>query len=468
MYPQRKRGWLLFLSSLLLVALLAPAATAHPDDGGDDEDVLHSAEDLSAPLVALDAATSNVVSDGPTAKITKNLDLRERGERIDADATTDVWAHAGYAYTGTFNSPCGGEVGGGVWIWDVHNRNKVDFVSVIDSPDGSRSNDVRVAAMNSGDILVHSNEVCGEGGVGGFEIYNVDDPENPEFLAHVQTDDVNLFVQANFGFTDFGVHNLWLFSQGENDYVAATVESLFGNFQIFDITDPESPTLVGFWGAEQSPNAVANGVPAGVDWVNTVDFGGVILPGNAYNNDGFGASQNRFLHDVTISADGTEAYLANWDEGLVLLDISDPTNPTWVSTAIDVVNGSLDGEVNSHSVWPSEDGAIVVEGEEDFSAWEGSIPPSNLTLDSSFPGDPTIPATAISTSAGDDFEANQTGNVGTTDGASVTVSSGPLAGNTYPAAGKRADLVLVAGNATDLAALPSNIVGVWKAGVRVR
>lgn len=35
-------------------------------------------------------------------------------------------------------------------------------------------------------------------------------------------------------------------------------------------------------------------------------------------------------------------------------------------------------------------------------------------------------------------------------------------------AGKRADLVLVAGDATDFDALPSNIVGVWKAGERVR
>ena len=42
----------------------------------------------------------------------------------------------------------------------------------------SQSYDVKAAGMNSGDILVHSNESCG-GGPGGFEIYNVDDPEDP-------------------------------------------------------------------------------------------------------------------------------------------------------------------------------------------------------------------------------------------------------------------------------------------------
>ena len=57
---------------------------------------------------ALDAE-SDVVSPGPSAKVTKNLAVAGRGERLVPNATTDVWAHDGYAYTGTFDSPCGGE-----------------------------------------------------------------------------------------------------------------------------------------------------------------------------------------------------------------------------------------------------------------------------------------------------------------------------------------------------------------------
>ena len=90
----------------------------------------------------------------------------------------------------------------------------------------------------------------------------------------------------------------------------------------------------------------------------------MILPADAYLFSGYGASANRFLHDITITADGNHAYLANWDAGLVLLDISDVSDPTLVSVAIDPT--SEDGEVNSHSVWPSEDGTVVIEGEEDF------------------------------------------------------------------------------------------------------
>jgi hypothetical protein len=124
-------------------------------------------------------------------------------------------------------------------------------------------------------------------------------------------------------------------------------------------------------------------------------------------------------------------HAAAWDSGLILLDISDPANPEVISQALDPENGSLDGEVNSHSAWPTEDGTTVVEAKEDFNAWVTVQPLSNFTF-----GDQpwnTIPGVGVSTTAGDDFEANQTGNMVTMVATSVTVNSGPLAGNEYPA-----------------------------------
>ena len=421
-----KWAWMLALTTT--ISLVAGVAAADHPDPGDHE--LEPPGDPSAPLAEMDAMFSDVVSSGPNAKVIKNLQLRGRGERLVRDATTDVWAHDGYAYTGTFNSPCGGEEGAGVWIWDVHNKNKPQFVDVIPSPTGSRSNDVKVATMNSGDILVHSNEACA-GGPGGFEIYNVDDPTNPVHLAHVQTDDVNTFLREDLGFVDFGVHNLFLFTQGDRDYVSAVVESEFGNFQTFDITDPANPTLAGFWGAEELRMVELGEDPSTVPDLDADDFD-LILELDAWLFSGFGQSQNRFLHDITVTEDGTHAYLSNWDAGLVLLDISDVSDPGVVSVALDPANGSRDGEVNSHAAWPSEDGSIVVETEEDFDAWVTVAPLSNFTFGES-PWN-TIPGVGVSTSAGDDFEANQTGNMVTVTATSVTVNSGPLAGNVYPAA----------------------------------
>jgi len=414
------------------MALLAPAAAAgpDPDDGGPPDDSGDTLErpDRGDSLADHDSATEGIVSSGSTATTQKNIDPRGRGDRFDPGSTTDVWALGNYAYTGTFNSPCGGDPEAGIWIWDVKNANNTEFVGIIQSPTGSRSNDVKVAGMNSGDILVHSNERCAGGGARGFEVYNVDDPENPVPLAHVQTDDVNAFLRDNLGFLDFNVHNLFLFTQGSNDYVAAVVDSEFGNFQIFDITDPTSPSLVGFWGAE-SIGPAFSAFPSPhpeEDYATLADFG-KILDVDAYLFDGFGASRNRFLHDVTISADGTKAYLANWDAGLVLLDISDVTDPTLVSVALEPVDGSIDGEVNSHAVWPSEDGTIVVEGEEDFSVFEGDTPflGSLQFLN-------TIPGVSTSTNSGNTLEANPTGNAGTLTASALTVTSGALNGSVFP------------------------------------
>jgi len=265
----------------------------------------------------------------------------------------------------------------------VHNPNKVTQAGFIASETGDRTNDVKAASMNSGDILVMSNESCG-GGDGGFEIYNVDDPTAPVSLQSMTSNEddggINTITPLFFapGALDFvGVHNVFLFTQGSEDYVAVVAEGVFDNFRIYNITNPSSPTLVGGWGAEElcdSPACLANPLPTGIDDYSDLTLGedptgAITLAGINWLFGGYGASQNRFLHDVTISADGTRAYLSNWDAGLVALDISDPANPSLLSVALDVANGSLDGEVNSHAVWPNADGSVVVEGEEDFSAF---------------------------------------------------------------------------------------------------
>lgn len=402
----------------------SPLVTDDPNEDGHELSLSGQLvlPDRHAAMIERDAAVSGIVSEAPFAHVTKNLAPSSHGKRLESDATTDVWVLGKFAYTGTFNNPCGGQDNAGIFVWDVHNPNKATKAGFIPSPDGSRANDVKAATLNSGDILVHTNEPCG-GGPGGFEIYNVDDPTDPVFLAHVQVNEINPISDALFGgLQDNGVHNLWLFTQGSNDYVAAQSEGAFDGFQIFDITDPANPALISGWGAEEIFDPGVGDEAADVDRV---------LNAALWMLEGFGASQNRFLHDFTISKDGTRAYLAHWDAGLILLDISNPADPQLVSVALDPANGSLDGEVNSHSVWPNEDGTIVVEGEEDFSAWERLAPPGSLTFGEN--PENVIPGTAVATATGDDFEANQIGNSGTVNGSSLTILSGTLTGNSYPA-----------------------------------
>lgn len=414
----------LLATTMLLAASLAPSVGAH-----DHLDDALEPIDPAAPLEEFDAAVSGIISDGPDAKVTKNLTIAGRGVRLLPGATTDVWSLDRFTYIGTFNTPCGdgtGANGSGVRIFDTHSVSRPVEIDPIPSVAGSRINDVKVAHLNSGTILVHSNESCA-GGPGGFEVYDIADPRNPTHLAHVQVDDSNAVLRETFGVVDVGVHNLFLFSQGARDYVGFQAEGFFGSFQIYELTDPTNPTFVSAWGAEDLCTLAF----CSTDPENETDVTTILNTVNGWLLRGFGGSQNRLLHDVTVSADATKAYLSSWDAGLVLLDITDPADPQVVSVALDVANGSLDGEVNSHAAWPNADGTVVVETEEDFNAWEPTRPLSNFT----FGGNPTntIPGVGISTTAGDAFEANQTGNDVTVEATRVTVNSGPLAGNVYPA-----------------------------------
>jgi hypothetical protein len=428
---------------ILVLAALGPAAGAHPEgpDDGLDRHREVGTNDPSASLEAHDSARS-VVSDGPSAQVIKNLAVVGRGERLLPDGTTDVWAHRGYAYIGTFNAPCGtgegfrddtGPVallddlhGPGIPVFDVRNVQKPSYVGNLPSLEGSRINDVKVARLGSGDILVHSNESCA-GGPGGFEVYDVSDPRNPIHLASVRVDDANETFRDVFGVTDVGVHNLFLFRQGDRDYVGMQTHAIFGGFQIWELTDPANPTFVSAWGAEYlcEGDFCTTGDP------HTESDSDVLL--DMYFDwmfDGYGVSRNRFLHDVTVTADGTQAYLSHWDAGLILLDISDPASPQFVSAALDPTAG--DGEVNSHAAWPTADGRIVVETEEDFDALVEENPLDNFTFQERPTN--TIPGVGVSTNAGNDFEASPTGNNVTVTADAVTVNTGPLAGNVYPAA----------------------------------
>ena len=362
-YLSAKTFWTVAVLLLLSLALAHDEVTF--DDGG-------VAVNFGSPLVPTGDISFDVVSDGPQSAWEGQLKLVGRGERVLENATTDVWVHGGYAYIGTFADPCGdGEVGeAGVQIFDVRDPQQIERVGSLPSVKGSRVNDVKVAAMRGGDLLVHSNERCDRDGAGGFEIYNVDDPLNPVHLAHVQTDTINKTLQRDPEHQDEGVHNLYLFSRDGRDYVAAQVYTFIGNFQIFDITEPENARLVSSFGPErlEFPN---------VDWVNETDED-LFDEAQAYINGGFGQSANRFLHDHYITDDGMTAYLAHWDAGLIRLDLSDLANPRVVSVALEPA--SEDGEVNSHSVWTTADGTTVVEGEEDFHPYSTTV----QTADSTF------------------------------------------------------------------------------------
>ncbi len=341
-HKKRWRALALFATLATALAILAPAALAH------DEQipvVPFDEESGAAHHSDVGLAAASALSSGATTG--KKRNLTEIGSVDFADgANTDVWAHGNYAYVGTFSTGVSGfcpETG--VKVVDVSRPKSPTLLGNLASPPLTRANDVKVAKINTksfnGDVLVHTNEPCAAGGDGGVVLYDVTNlkkdglPSAPLGTAY----DIDDFFNGPH-FEAFGVHNTWIFEQGNKAYlgVVANISPDAFDFRILDISDPTAPTEVGRWSSTVSPDAP----PA----------------------ETRGASRSLGLHDITVQTDGnaTVAYLSYWDAGYILLDVSDPSNPSFMG----VGPWPDDAEGNAHAAWPGHNGNIMVTSDEDF------------------------------------------------------------------------------------------------------
>lgn len=258
----------------------------------------------------------------------------------------DVWALGHYAYVGNwgFWTPDGSFCpNNGTYVVDISDPGNSDMVATIPTAPGTQTNDVKVATVNtphfSGDLLVVSNEDCMPGGARGFELWDVSDPTNAAFLGRFGPESA-LDIPEDLAAIGFGVHNNFIFEQGRRVYVASIVDfgeffqALFGapqigDVRIVDVTDPQNPVQVADWGVTK--------------------------------NLGQGPDFDLAPHDVWV--ENSTLYVSHWDAGLVLLDVSDPSDPQFISQTL---YGSSE-EGNTHVAVPARGGNLVVVGDEDFS-----------------------------------------------------------------------------------------------------
>jgi hypothetical protein len=311
--------FILFTIATLILVVLAPlSATAH--DPGD-------------PV--------------PAPSTSAHLNVLGQYEVDETELTSDVWALGNYAYTGSFSSPfCSFDLTG-IRIIDISDPTDPQLVAFIKDKQGTRTNDVKAASLNtshwSGDILVSTNEGCGvslprlnsdgnagkfRSGQGGINIYDVTDPTKPHALKQ------NFLPKANGG------HNTYIWEDGAgNAYLLAVDDVALADVIVVDITNPASPKEIARTGQADWPSDIASEIE-----------------GPAV-----------FLHDVWVQ-DGI-AYLSYWDAGLVLLDVSDPANPVFLGDST-YPNPDLSGlppEGNGHVAVPNADGSLVIFGDEDQS-----------------------------------------------------------------------------------------------------
>jgi hypothetical protein len=246
-----------------------------------------------------------------------------------------AWAHKGYAYVGatcTVTNP-----GKTTKVVDVRDPANPRLLPGLPWPAGSRAAEVKVQTVESahfsGDLMAVTLEQCTAQGPMGIVLWDVTDPADPERLALYET--------------NTGVHTLWVTQQGERILVLLALPgaerrqlesggSVGGpEFRIVDVTNPRAPVLAGTWSMYEK---------LGI-----------------HPRDGYGSGPSTNLHEVAASPDGRIAYLAWWDAGMLLMDISDPANPTLLSRT-----NYASQEGNTHTGVSDETGRLLLVADEDF------------------------------------------------------------------------------------------------------
>lgn len=226
-----------------------------------------------------------------------------------------------YAYIGNRGVP-GSCPANTVKVVNLANPADPEVVATIPNPSGASYQPAgAVATVNtpsfSGDLLALAIAPCDpttdtSAGDTGVALYNVSNPANPVFLGAWS-------ARASGGAQ--GVSSVAVLPEANAAYVLAAVPAAetsgsgFGDLQVLDVTNPAAPSLAANWGI---------GKALGIDLTKVK----------------VGQDQRVFLASISLSPDNTEAYLAYWDEGVVILNVSQPAAISDANTAI-VLNHTL-------------------------------------------------------------------------------------------------------------------------------
>jgi hypothetical protein len=264
----------------------------------------------------------------------------------------DVATYKKLAFIGKWREACPGT---GVDIIDVSKpRRPVKIADTLDYADTSME-DMQAIRIGRRDILAIGLQDCGNSetqGTVGLELYDITNPRNPRFLSLFNGEDIP-GLMADHGH----VHEFDLVKRRDGRVLAALAspdsEALssdeqgrggIGDLLLVDITDPSAPTLAGEYGVLGDPMF---GVPF---------YLSVLQGGDARTLD----------HSARFNERGTRLYLSYWDAGVIILDMSDPTQPMVIGRTA-YQQGE---EGNAHSIDTADDEELLIQADEDFSPFE--------------------------------------------------------------------------------------------------
>ncbi len=345
---QLKKG--IFVGLAFLFGLSGPQAGEAQSSGWPGAPDIHPG--MTRAIQAAQQAQGGVLR----APVEKNLSLVGF---LNLGMSSDVWAHGNFAYVGGFGP------GAPVRVIDISDPANPLLVNTLPTPLPSTiAIDVKVARINTkffhGDLLVVSNQGESVLPFGGMQLWDVTDPLNPVQLSALRIAPVHntfLYQKGNRAFVLLASLRLEVGSTPPSIFSGAFAQPI-GDFVIVEVTDPANPVVLADWGAGKDggfPFGFASPTPA-FGWPANCDDPSICR----------GAAPIVWCHDVWANQQGTVAYLSYWDLGLILLDISDPANPTFIGRGVapPPMFGNDDGDL--HAAVPAQGGNLVITGDEDF------------------------------------------------------------------------------------------------------
>jgi hypothetical protein len=310
---------------------------------------------------------------------------------LDPSFNHGVAVHSGVAYLGSYQGTpdCPSK---GVKIVDVSNPGRPALLGTLGVHPFTNNEQSRVISANTpsfhGDLLVTTLENCwwfgdGSTGVGsaGLEFWDVTNPRAPSRLG--------LFQSKNVA---FGYGDVALFQRGAHIYAVGASSfsevntglcdglncglgryrhhGVEGDVIIVDATDPLHPAKVSDWGAGKD-----GGLPFGFG------FSPLPKPAGCQPPAGQpplcrGRDASAWAHTVTVNRQGTHAYIGYRDDGLLILDISNPAHPALVAQT----HQDPGDEGNTHMGVATADERITVASTEIYAPLAGGSAWGNAQL----------------------------------------------------------------------------------------
>ena len=282
----------------------------------------------------------------------------------EPELIADVTAFGNYAYLARFGGadcagPEGGGPDGGVYVIDISdpaNPREVGFIPTHqDTLVGEGMQVVHVTTPEfTGDVLVLNHEGCGKNYKAGVSLWDVTDPLHPKKLSE-HFGDFTVDDQPNRPHDANQTHSAFLWDAGDQAYLVATDDEEVTDVDIFDVTDPKRPVLIGEFNLNEFD-------------ISQPELGLV----------------DSFLHDMVVKQIGGRfiMLLSYWDGGYVLLDVTDPANPVFLGDSeftnpdpelLEQTGVSLTPEGNAHQAEFTADNRFVIGTDEDFAPYRLAV-----------------------------------------------------------------------------------------------